>query len=325
MASLGRRGLMAMTMAIVLAGCSRAPDPWKGTPSGQTKVLAVFPPLYCFAANVAGDRANVLCLLTGAGPHEYEATLTDAQKVAGADLFLVNGLGLEQDFTRGLLRMARNPNVKAEPVADALDKSLLLKSVEHVHEPDDAEHHHHHGEFDPHVWLGPAQARVMVGVIADRLAAVDPANKEAFAQNAQAYLKKLDDLEAYGRDKFKDKTSKSFITMHESLGYLAKGFGLDHVDSIQPRPGVEANANQLARLIDVCRKRDVKVIAVEPQYSRSQADALARALKAKGVDVKIVTVDPLETADPDARGNPDPNLYIERMKANIEALAEAFP
>ena len=97
------------------------------------------------------------------------------------------------------------------------------------------------------------------------------------------------------------------------------------MDSIQPRPGVEADANKLAKLIDVCKKNNVSVIAVEPQFSRAQADTLARVLRDKGLDIQVVLVDPLETATPGANGNPDPGFYIDRMKANIDALAKAFP
>jgi len=70
---------------------------------------------------------------------------------------------------------------------------------------------------------------------------------------------------------------------------------------------------------------DVRVIAIEPQFNRGQADNLFRDLRAKGVDVKSAVVDPMETAPPVARGNPDPNFYYERMKANIDELAKAFP
>jgi ABC-type Zn uptake system ZnuABC Zn-binding protein ZnuA len=81
----------------------------------------------------------------------------------------------------------------------------------------------------------------------------------------------------------------------------------------------------LARLVDICNRKGVGVIAVEPQYSRQQADALAKVLRGKGIEVKIALVDPMETAAPIARGNPDPNFYYDRMKANIDELAKAFP
>src|SRR3954454_17736374 len=78
-------------------GCSKARDPWASAAPGHKRVLASFAPLYCFAVNVAGEHATVLCLTTAEGPHDYRATHTDALKVAGADLYLHNGLGLDDE------------------------------------------------------------------------------------------------------------------------------------------------------------------------------------------------------------------------------------
>ncbi len=310
-------------LVLTAAGCSQPRDPWAGTPAGQPRVLVSFPPLYCFTANIAKDHAKVLCLLTGTGPHDYEPSTIDARKVAGADLFLVNGLSLDEDFSKRLVQMSRKHKLKPVAIGDAIDPKLLAKMGAHDHaEGDD---HHHHGDHDPHLWLGPKQAQAMVAVIAQKLVEHDPAHKDDYLKNADEYLAKLKELEAYGHEQFKGKKSKSLITMHESLRYFASGFGLDLVDSIQPRPGVEADANKLAKLIDVCKKRNVSVIAVEPQFSRAQADTLARVLRDKGLDIQVVLVDPLETATPGANGNPDPAFYIDRMKANIDALAKAFP
>src|SRR4051812_33632516 len=85
------------TFLLSFLGCSKAVDPWKDVPGGSTKVLVSFPPLYCFAKGVAGDDAKVLSLLAATGPHEHQATADDSLAAAGADLFLVNGLTLD-DF-----------------------------------------------------------------------------------------------------------------------------------------------------------------------------------------------------------------------------------
>jgi zinc transport system substrate-binding protein len=319
---MGRSTLIAF-VAFVAAGCSGQPDPWEGTPAGQTKVLTVFPPLYCFTANVAKDHANVLCLLTGKGPHSYQATENDARKVAGADLFFINGIELDNKFVKDLVRMSRR-KLKADAIGDALDSKTLVRMAEHDHDHGDGHDHHHHGDYDPHVWLGPKHSQIMVAAIAKKLADRDPAHKDDYLKNADIYIGKLKELEAYGLAQFKDKKSKSLITMHESLRYFADGFGLELIDSIQPNPDVDADAKQLARLVDVCKAKKVSVIAVEPQYSDAQAKRLVSAL-AKDVTIKLALVDPMETAPPVSRGNPDPNFYLDRMKANIDALAKAFP
>ena len=87
-------------------GCSAAPDPFAGAAPGQLRILTSFPPLYCFAANVTGDQAKVLCFLSSQGPHGFHATALDSIKVTSADLFIVNGLGLD-DFATKLVSDAQ--------------------------------------------------------------------------------------------------------------------------------------------------------------------------------------------------------------------------
>src|SRR3974390_1375524 len=82
-------------MAVALSSCGSPRSPWETVPGGSKHVLVSFPPLYCFAKNVAGDHAKVLSLLTTVGPHDYPPSASDALKVRKADLFLINGLELD--------------------------------------------------------------------------------------------------------------------------------------------------------------------------------------------------------------------------------------
>ena len=77
----------------------------------------------------------------------------------------------------------------------------------------------------------------------------------------------------------------------------------------------------------MCKAKKVSLIAVEPQYSKAQAEALQATLKREGIEVRIVTLDPLETADiPDGRRfNPDPAYYFKTMRQNIATLVKALP
>lgn len=307
-------------------GCTSARDPWAAAKPGQPHVLASFPPLYCFAHHVAGDHASVQCVTTGINPHDFDPTPRDALRVAGADLLFINGLELDNLSSEKLVKLSRNRKVHLESLGEEIDHELLEHMHEHDHDQMEKDgHHHHHGEHDPHIWLGTKQAEAMVNVIAKKLGERDPANKDAYAKNAADYVEKIRELDAYGKEQFKGKKNKTFIATHESLRYFAKSFGLDLVDTIQPQPGIEADAGKLARLVDVCKKKNVAAIAVEPDASRGQAENLARALREKGIAIQIVEVDPMETAPPTANGNPNPDLYLNRMKQNIDNLAKALP
>lgn len=311
---------------LVLAGCASAPPPFAGAKPGQLKILASFPPLYCFAANVAGDQAKTLCLLTTVGPHGYESSSLDSIKVAEADLFLVNGLGLD-DFVAKLAAGARKRS-SVYAVGDSLGEEKF------IHLEEGGEPHVHadgtvctHGEHDPHVWLGPEHAQLMVTNIAKRLGELRPEHKSAFDERAATYRKQLQELLEYGRDQFAAKKNRRVIVTHDFLRYFAEAYKIEIAGSIQPKAGLEADAGQLAKLAKLCKEQDVQVIIIEPQYLKAKgaAESLQQHLAGKGVAVRFAEVDPLETADPGADGNPDPGLYLRRMKENIDNLARALP
>ena len=321
-----RLGLLAVASLAFLSGCTAAPDPFAGAKPGQLKILTSFPPLYCFAANVAGDDAKTLCLLTSQGPHGYQATTLDSVKVAKADLFLVNGLGLD-DFVAKLAADARKKKA-VYAVGEALDDKKL------IHLEEGGEPHVHadgtvctHGDHDPHVWLGPEHAQLMVAAIAAKLGELRPEQKSAFEERAAAYRRKLQDLQEYGEVQFAGKKNRRVIVTHDFLRYFGGTFKIEVAGSIKPKAGLEADAGQLARLAKLCKEQDVQAIIIEPQYLKAKgaAESLQQHLAAKGVTVRFAEVDPLETAEPGDDGNLDPGLYLRRMKENIDNLARALP
>ena len=83
----------------------------------------------------------------------------------------------------------------------------------------------------------------------------------------------------------------------------------------------------MSKLRELCKKEKVSIIAVEPQYSPREAEALQANLKNDGIKVAIVTLDPLETADipKDSKFNPAPDFYLTKMRENIEAIVKALP
>jgi ABC-type Zn uptake system ZnuABC Zn-binding protein ZnuA len=305
------------------------PNFWADARPEQKKVLVTFPPLYSIAHAVAGDDAYVLCMLTTQGPHGYQGAPTDLFMVNKADLLVYNGLSLDDDFVDKMLRNQANPSLRRLNVGETLEEThadLLLKGdgKEHVL-PDGRKHKH--GEMDPHIWLGPDQAIEMTHIIAAKLAAIDPDKKSKYAERAKKFADEIKDkVQAYGHARFKDKSNKKIITMHEAFGYFAKAFQIEIVAAIQKNPGLDPDLASKAQLIKLCRDPNgPRVIAVEPQYSHNQAEALKADLARDKVNVEIISLDPLETADrQDGKFNPDPGYYIKKMRENIDTLAGAL-
>ncbi len=305
-----------VAVASVVPGCTKVADPWPEKPG--PKVLVSFAPIYCFALNVAGDDANVLCVMAETGPHEFDPSPRDAAAVNRADLFLINGLGLDDEIAKKMTGSANRNGLKIVKLASAIPKSDLIEGIcEHDHaDQDDADHQH----FDPHVWMGIPQAIMMVNKIRDELKEIDPAHADGYERRAAAYVDKLKELQEEGREMMKSKKNRSVLSFHDSLRYFARSFDLEIVDSIESAPGSEPDARTLSELVKKCQEKNVRAIAVEPQYdSNTSAKTILRELKAKGMDVSFVTIDPMETA---LGADRNAELYEKKMRENLHRLAE---
>lgn len=308
-----------------LQGCATAKDPWANAKPEQKRVLASFPPLYSMAQAVAGEDAYVRSFLSAQGPHGFHDQPNDMLKLRGADLIIMNGLGLDDRFMDRLIIGSRNRSARVVKLGEELPKKDLQKAEEEPEHEEKGHAHHHHGEFDPHVWLGPPEAKIMVKKIAEQLVQLDPAHSAGYEKRAAEFSAELDKLEAEGKELLKGKKNRRILTMHESLGYFAKAFDLDIKGSLQIQPGNDPDAARLSKLAQLCKAEDVCVIAVEPQFPAKLAKTLQNHLGFAGHPIRLVEIDPLETAPLAADGNPERDHYLRTMRKNIESLARELP
>jgi zinc transport system substrate-binding protein len=124
---------IATAISFSNAGCAKHKDPWESVPGGKVKVLVSFAPLYCFTTAVADKDAKVQTLLDTNGPHEHTPTSADAHLASGADLFLVNGLGLDEFVTK-VADSSGNKKIKIVEIAeDGIPENKRLRMGEHEH------------------------------------------------------------------------------------------------------------------------------------------------------------------------------------------------
>jgi zinc transport system substrate-binding protein len=319
---------LAFLVTILQSGCSGAPDPW-GASAPSPRVVATFPPIASWTKKLLGDSGSVHSLCTATGPHHHEFQVKEGQLLRRADLFVMNGLTLDDHFANKLIKGHAPKSMKVLNLGNLLPEDLVLEMPHNHDEAEEAhaghDHHNHdHGNKDPHYWLGVPQATFSIRQLAGELGKSNPDLKAKVDANAEELIKTLQDLKSGMVERLKNKTDRKVITMHESMGYFARSFGFKVVDVIQVDPGAEPSAPRLVKLLERCKKTGVRTIIVEPQYPKTSGAAwLSAELKKAGLEPRLIEIDPMETFDGD--GGPDGDWYVQTLKANLERLAEGLP
>jgi zinc transport system substrate-binding protein len=317
---------LVAVVLLALAGCQ---DASKEAPKAQapTKVeaprplvVASFYPLYEFARQIAGDRADVVSLVPpGVEPHDWEPAPRDVARVEKATLFIYNGAG----FDPGAERLAKTAASAGRPVAEATTGLPLLAAD---HGKDDG-HGHGHGKAkapateaprDPHVWLDPMLAQAQVGIIRDALAKADPANAQHYAGRATTYTAKLAGLhEAYTKGLEKC-ARREIVVSHAAFTYLARRYKLVQVPVMGLAPQSEPSPAEVARVVRTVRRIKAKVIFFETLVSGRLADTLASE-----VGAKTMVLNPIEGLTPDEeKAGKDYTGLMEQNLQNLRAALE---
>ncbi len=274
---------------------------------GRLRVVTTFAPLYSFSAAIAGDDALVVNLLPpGVGPHDYAFAPSDVERLSRADLVVSNGLGLET-WLSDAIRTA-NPDVT---IVEA-GVGVATRAPDTVVRLGDVK-----GEqdlpVDPHVWLDPVRAQTMAANIALAFATADPAHAAAYGARRDALVARLRALDNEIRAGLSGISDRRFVAFHDAFGYFAERYGLQTVAVIEASPGATPSPRDVAQIVSLIRRADVKALFTEPQFSPALVEAIA-------AETGLVThpLDPLETAAFTADG------YFDGMRANLIALQAAF-
>ncbi len=278
---------------------------------GET-VVTSFYPIWLLALNLA-DGVESLEVRNLAAPdtgclHDYQLQTADMKVLADADLFLVNGAGMESYLD---LVFSAFPDL---PVAEASKDIPLLAGVDALSIGDagaeDGE------EVNAHIWLSAGNAARMAENMADAMAGRFPADAEKIRENCAALVSRLNALDAELKEGLSDLPSRDIVTFHEAFPYFADAYGLRVAAVVNREPGENLTPAQLARLTEVIRDLGTPPLFVEPQYE----DLSARALAAE-TGAPVYTLDPVVTG-PEADVPLD--YYETVMRQNMETLREAL-
>lgn len=280
--------ILVVVLSFSFVGCGTQPEEKEDT----FRVVTSFYPLYISVLNIT-DGAENIEVVNMAGQqvgclHDYQLQNKDIKALETADVFVINGAGMESFLDKVVEQL---PSLS---VVNASEGMELL-------------------EGNPHVWVSLSGCAQQVGIIANALAEADPQNGETYQKNALAYQEKILAL----KDKVEKETEslphKQVITMHEAFPYFAKEFGLEIVGVVNREPDSQPSAQELAETIDLVNELGVKAVFAEPQYESSAADTIAQNSCAE-----VYTLDPVVT------GENSKDAYLTAMEKNLEVLKKAL-
>lgn len=271
--------LIGAIMACLISSCGK-----QEKLAGKIGVATTILPQAEFVRNLGGDKVEVTVMVPpGASPHTYEPTPAQMKELARAKLYVMTGSGVEFELVWMDKIIQNNKNLV---VVDCSKGISIIETKEHNHEDiKGTEKEPHHGK-DPHIWLSPKNAKIMVENIYAGLIKIDPVNKNFYNQNKIKYLQQLDSLDKKIKDGLKDIQNRNFMVFHPAWGYFAKDYNLKQIPvEIE---GKEPSAKDISNLIDLARKNNIKVVFVSPQFNPKSA-----AVIAQGIGGKVVFIDPL--------------------------------
>lgn len=302
---------LLLTLSLVFAGgCVGVGEDNK---SEEKIIIATsFYPVYVFTLNIVNGidgfevrcmaEQNIGCL------HDYTLTSKDVRLLNDADVFVINGAGMEAFVEEAY------ENVEDLFVIDSSENIRLLCSEESGSDGDfhNDSHHSHNHSANSHIWLSVENAKKQVENIKNGLSKKFPEYRDLFFKNYESYIEKLSELEYVQAEYASEINGKKVITFHKAYDYLAEDLGFRIVDCVESDEGGEPSAKKLAELTKHIKEDEICALFTEPQYTGSAAEILKNE-----TDIKVFVLNPVTS------GEADLTAYEDIMKENYELILKA--
>jgi zinc/manganese transport system substrate-binding protein len=289
------RKWLAALAALFFASAALAAEP--------LPVTASFSILGDLVRVVGGERVAVTSLV---GPdedaHVFEPKPTDAKTILQSKLLVTNGLGFEP----WAQRLAKSAGFKGMTVVAGTGVKPRAMAGE--------KGSHGHASVDPHAWQDPTNTILYVRNISAALSQLDPAGAASFKANTDAYVKQLEDLDAWAKAQIAQlpKDKRKVITSHDAFGYFAAHYGLVFLAPQGVSTDAEPSARDVAALIRQIKREKIKAVFFE---NMSSAKLLAQLSKDAGVTMGAELY-----ADALAKPGEPGATYLGMMRHNIGQL-----
>lgn len=300
--------LLVMTAASAVICLCMGRDGMTAKEDGELLIVTSFHPVYVAVQNVTdgveGVRVEALSQPLGGCVHDHQLTTKDLMLLEQADVFIINGAGMES-YLHDVMK--RYPDL--EVIDSSVGTSLLEEGEEHHHE--EAEEHDH--AYNSHIWLNMDNYCIQIGNIGNGLADCDKGNKEQYQRNAASYQEKVRALQEKGKKELAGAGSLHAVSTHEAFSYLAQNFDAELEETINMDENTSLDASDVSEVMEAVLEHQIPYVWTEEIYGTSLSQLLEQE-----TDCKTLVLDTLVS------GDSDKDAYLRGMQGNIEVLKEAM-
>lgn len=273
-------------------------------PNSRLKVETTFYPMYDFARNVAGDRADVKLLVPmGVDVHNFEPTVSTIADVGSANVLIYSGAGLEPWIPR-IVSAAKNPNlvqVDSSQGVELINLDPKFQKQERV--------------IDPHIWLNPVMAKQQVTNILNGLVKADPNDKHYFAANADSYNAKLDVLDKRIFNATSNSKTQYFVTFHTAFAYFARQYHLTQIAVFGPFED-SPSPSDIRSVVDAIHQYRLCYVG----YESLENQAIPQSIH-DDTHAQLISMNPIEGLTPSEQAAGETYLILMSQDATNIALA----
>ena len=307
--------------------------------NADVRVVTSIKPVHSLVSSVMQGVGSPTVIIEGAGsPHTYSLKPSQAKQLQDADLVFWMGDELETFLEGPIQNIAKNAKSIKLIESHGLKKikfregGMFDEHDDHddhghdKHAKDDHDDHGHdkhakddhddhgHGEFDPHVWLDPINAKAIVHEIEEALVKADPKNAKKYEANANRITGELDQLVKELRAQLQPVQKKGFIVFHDAYQYFEQRFGVSAIGSITVSPEVMPGAKRVSVLRNKIRDLKATCVFSEPQFEPKLVTTLV-----EDTGARTGVLDPLGTSL--TKG---PNLYFQLVREMARSMKECL-
>ncbi len=264
---------------------------------GVVKILTSFYPMYIIAENITDGAQNIelenMADVNVGCLHDYTLTTEDMKKVENADIFIMNGLGMES-FIEKILASNQDMNI----IDSSKEAQNVILGTDGV---------------NAHIWTSIDNYILQVKSISKELININQENAEVYQKNTDEYVQKLEELKNDFENNLQNLDGEKAICLNEAFEYLGQELGIEMTTIATDHEESTMSADMLSSIIDKVKQENIQIIIVDKNDNKANAETIANEIGAQILELNSGLTGKLVK-----------DAYINQMRENLNILESAF-